>query len=364
MITLPRVLQVLDRGNLAGTELHVLRLSERLVERGWQIDLAVSFEGPILRQFERVGIPIHKVSRSWRFSSAYIAGLRRIVREKKIAIVHAHSGRAASVAARLGGAIAVETRHGLGPIARDPRSLRLRREAMLCWLSDRTVTVCACDRDLLVACGLPADRVVHVPNGVPEPAAKPVLDPAGAPLRLAFVGRLAVQKDPLFLVELCTLLEQLEPDRWRLTIAGTGPLEGELRRGFERAKLGPRIEWMGEISQTERIWNRVDLLLLPSRWEGQPLVVLEAMAAGVPTLASRIDPLVELLDRPPAAGVTEDRDPSLWCGILRSLAGRSERWATLSRGARRRFDMDHRIEAMVERIESVYRSAFAQRRPR
>lgn len=355
-----RVLQVLDRGDRAGTEMHALYLSEGLLRRGWDVELAVSHAGPVVAEFERLGVRVHAVARPGRRSPGLIASLARLIRRRGIQVVHAHSGRAPSLAARLAGAVAIETRHGLGPVRRSPRSLRLRREAALCRLSHHTVTVCACDRTLLVAAGLPAARAVHVDNGVPDrPTTRQDRASNSGPIRLAFVGRLVEQKDPLALVPICLALQRLVPNGWCLIVAGSGPLEDELRSGFHEQGLDGRIEWLGEILPEEVPWDRTDLLLLPSRWEGQPLAALEAMAAGVPTLGSRIDPLVELLERPPAAGVAAEPDPARWGEVISGMARMPDRWRLLAGQARRRFEEDHRIEPMVERIEAIYRAALA-----
>ncbi len=354
-----RVLQVIDCGNRAGTEIHVLRLSEGLRDRGWQVELAVSREGPILDEFRGAGIPIHHVSRGRGWDPRYLQRLRGVIRERRIEILHAHSGRFPVLAARREDLPAVETRHGLGAIRREGSSLRMRREAFASRAARMTMTVCACDRDLLVAAGLPEARVVHVPNGIPAECLRRVERAREDPFRLAFIGRLAEQKNPLFLIELGRALDRLAGDAWKLVVAGRGPLEGALRQGFEAVGAAARVEWMGELDRVDALLSRSDLLLLPSRWEGQPLVALEAMAAGVPILGARIDPLVELLEGSPAAGMTQPTDPPSWGMAVLDLARSPDRWTALSHGARERFERNHCLEPMVERIAEIYRRVLA-----
>ena len=109
---------------------------------------------------------------------------------------------------------------------------------------------------------------------------------------LLTVGRLAVQKDQATLLD---ALARLKDRRWRLTIVGDGPLRGDLERQAALLGLASRITFAGFVDPLPH-YAAADLFLLPSRWEGFPAVALEALAAGLPVIATDCAPgLTELL---------------------------------------------------------------------
>ena len=147
--------------------------------------------------------------------------------------------------------------------------------------------------------GLPASRVVTIPNGVDvaaladaRPASRAALDvPRDAPV-LLFAGRLDVQKDPLTLL---AAFESLRRPDAHLLIAGDGPLADPVRRWCDTHPAGPRVRRLGRRDDLPALMKLADALVLPSRWEGTPNVVLEAVAAGTPVVATAVDGTAEVL---------------------------------------------------------------------
>ena len=117
----------------------------------------------------------------------------------------------------------------------------------------------------------------------PGSAAPGVPPPDGRPVVLA-VGRLAAQKGFGVLLDAAARWRDLEPEP-RLVIAGDGPLAGEL--SARAAALGVRAEFLGRRDDVPALLASADVFVLPSRWEGQPLVLQEALRAGVPVVATR-----------------------------------------------------------------------------
>ncbi len=149
--------------------------------------------------------------------------------------------------------------------------------------------------------GLPADRVVVIPNGVdverfstappvgPESLGVPPQSPT-----VLFAGRLDPQKDPLLFVEMAARVARLRPEA-RFLIAGDGPLRSAVARQVEMQGLTETVRLLGRRADVASLMRSAACLALCSRWEGMPNVVLEAMAAGIPVVATDVEGVRELV---------------------------------------------------------------------
>jgi glycosyltransferase involved in cell wall biosynthesis len=140
-------------------------------------------------------------------------------------------------------------------------------------------------------------------------------------------------------------LRQAKPDlRWKLLLVGSGPEQARLEAAVQRLALGNRILFAGHRSNVLPFLQLSNLMVLPSHSEGSPHVVLEAMAAGVPIVATRVGGVPEILEDAETAVLVPPRDPAaLASGIARVLASETMA-ASLAANARevlrRRFSHD------------------------
>jgi starch synthase (maltosyl-transferring) len=157
---------------------------------------------------------------------------------------------------------------------------------------------------------LPAEKLVVIPNGVDisrftnvKPADLASLGVRGQRL-VTFIGRLDVQKGlPQLLATAGDWLRRL-PD-CDLLLVGEGPLETALRQQCHDAGIQQRVHFAGWRADIPAILAASSLLVLASAWEGMPNTVLEAMAAGLPVVATRVEGVGELL----GAGLQEQSVP-------------------------------------------------------
>ncbi|QDU67430.1 glycosyltransferase [Engelhardtia mirabilis] len=199
----------------------------------------------------------------------------------------------------------------LGPL------LALNLRAAGHWTAVSADLVRAMDR----LAGLPG-RGRLVPNGVDaerfrpgdrgEACARIGLAPGG-PLVLV-VGHLIPRKDPLLALE---VFRRGAPEAARLVFVGRGPLEGELRAAIDRAGLSERVQLVGEAEPDTLAdyYRAADVLLLTSHREGRPNVVLEALASGLPVVASAVGGTPELLANLPGS-LAPDGDVEAFCERL------------------------------------------------
>ena len=198
---------------------------------------------------------------------------------------------------------------------------------------------------------------VAVPGSFAAAAGAGSVPPAAGP-RVGFVGRVAAVKDVVTFVRACSLIAAEVPGAEFVVV---GPLHHQplyAERCIEEARrlgLGERISFVGA-ADPQPWYATFDALVLTSVSEAQPLVALEAMAAGVPVVATAVGGVPELL-----AGVgllTPARDPRATArAVVRLLSDRSLH-ASLAAAGRAHVEAAHGVERMVTAYESLYRSAL------
>jgi glycosyltransferase involved in cell wall biosynthesis len=232
--------------------------------------------------------------------------LTRFVRRGGYDVVHTHSSKAGilgRIAARLVGVpIVVHTVHGWGFTPEQPM-LVYRFYAWLERLCARwcqaLVVVAWPDRDEGLALGIGrASQYRLIRSGIEIEAYRDVgLSREQARARLGLpleafivgsVGRLSPQKAPLDLVGAFAEVARQREDA-HLVLVGDGPLRGEVEREAARAGLARRLHLMGLRRDVPELLRALDVLALTSRWEGLPRVIPQAMAAGLPIVATRVD---------------------------------------------------------------------------
>jgi glycosyltransferase involved in cell wall biosynthesis len=277
------------------------------------------------------------------------------MRRERPDIVHANSskagvlGRMAAVLARV--PIRVFTVHGWAFKAYSGLPSALYRSADRLMARATTITICVTETER--AAGLAArtcsgERTVVIPNAVDVDAA-PCARHDGDPPRIVTVGRLARPKDPLTLVR---ALARVHDHPFYALIVGAGPdrpvVEAEIRRlGLERA-----VELCGPRRDVPDLLSRSDLFALASRSEGGPLSVLEAMAAGLPVVASDVGGVRELVVDGATGTLVPAGDPDALAAALELLLADPELRRRLGAAGRERvrerFDLSALRRAHLE----------------
>jgi glycosyltransferase involved in cell wall biosynthesis len=375
----PRVLMVVESSS-GGTGRHVLDLSEGLARRGCDVHVLYSTgraDRFFLDRINRLAgvrfatLPMRTSIHPSDFSAVRAA--RRYVSEfGPFDAIHGHSSKGGAVArlAAFGkGAAAFYTLHGF--IIMDPLLARWKRafylvvELALALRTSRIIAVAPEERREAVRLGLGRDRVALIPNGVGPAALTPRgearraigIDDDSAPV-IGFVGRFVTQKAPDLLVRAMALVAA-RCRRARLALVGTGPLQPELRELVAALGIGDKILWLGE-RPADSVLAAFDVFAMSSRKEGLPYVVLEAMAAGLPVVAtdsSGVDSLVATGEN----GVVVPRgDAAAFGEALAALVADPALRERYGRGSLARIQ-NFTIDAMVEQTLALYAEAAARR---
>lgn len=356
-----------------GVERHVLGVLDGLHKAGIGTLLILFHDGELAVQArvqgaEVVVLPNRNLS-LWSTARA----LARVFEWRGIDLVHVHGYKAAvfcSLARRWYPLPVVKTEHGLPePTGRNPvRALRNR----VYYFSDRTATrltcsaVCYVTKDLLAHYrqahrGL---RTVVIPNGIagmdrndfPRP-------PEFAPesFNLVIVGRLDRVKGIEFAID--ALGTAALPKDVRLNIVGAGPSDTDLRALTEARGLGRQVQFLGFRRNVYDYLAHCDALLMPSLHEGLPYTLLEAMALGVPILASRVGGLAEVLQDEVTALLVAPRDANAIAQAIRRLYDDQQTRQSLGRECRRLHEAKYSLKAMIHSYLGLYRAVLTPNGP-
>jgi glycosyltransferase involved in cell wall biosynthesis len=190
----------------------------------------------------------------------------------------------------------------------------------------------------------------------------PASDTPGAPPAplVGVIGRLSPEKGVDVFVDACAQL-RAAGERFAAVIAGDGVDHQALVARVAALGLGDAVHFLGPVAAVSSFYAQVDLVVLPSRSEGLPNVLLEALHGDVPVVATRVGAVPEVLDGEPAAGpVVPPEDPAALAAAMRAtwhLRGDPAARAARARVAAR-FSMARRMEA----LDTLYRAAVAARR--
>lgn len=312
-------------------------------------------------------VATHRDGSKWTKLAAFIAGASRFAVELvrfRPDLIHLHSSADASFIrkatllwiSRLARVPVVFHMHGSDFEYFYTESPRLLQSAIRCTLSRADAVVALGDAWAATLRSIAPDaRIVVVPNAV-RPA-QPVRQPApGEPVRVVFLGRIGERKGTFRLLQAWALLDSPAAT---LTIAGDGDIEGA-RRFIRELGLKDRVEvrdWMSPEAAGELL-GRSHVLVLPSRNEGQPMAVIEAMARGLCIVASGVGGLTELIGGGCGVIVSPDDVDSIAAG-LRSVIEDAELRSRYGAAAFDRVTERYDVRTVVRRLDSLYRDVTA-----
>jgi glycosyltransferase involved in cell wall biosynthesis len=371
------VLHVCDKFGVAGSSIHgVSRLFSwwfpRYDAERFQVSLC-GLKGPEpgSRSLEAQGIPVRHLGRG-RFDPRILTDLVRLARERGARILHVHGYAAADfgrLAARRVGAALVLHEHFADP--RMPPYQALADRA-LASLTDRAIAVSESTRDFLVReRHVPAHRVRLIWNGAPLDEFAPVAAatalatrrqlgvPADA-LVIGSIGRLNEQKGHRYLLEAAAPVLASVPGA-RLLIVGDGDLMGPLREQARALGVADRVIFAGHRDDIPAVLGAVDVFCISSTYEGTPLTLFEAMAAGKAIVSTAVDGCREIIEDGVTGLLVPPRDPAtlaLRLQELLTIPGRREALAREARRASARYDIRRCVEAM----QDLYDEVLAERR--
>jgi glycosyltransferase involved in cell wall biosynthesis len=264
-------------------------------------------------------IPVLSAKRRSRYDFAFLFRMVKLIREAQPSVIHTHGyhgklwGR---LAARMAGVRnIIHTEHNS-----DFRANLCQRAVNFALHRSTHAIVTFTDtlaERLVVEDRVPKERIVVIPNGVPQPLRKlrwpvPHIDPpiAEGTKLILHVGRLMKVKNQQLAIAACRELMDLRPSqRFCLLLVGAGPDEAMLRRQAASLGIADRVRFLGYRDDVDNLMRRCNVLLITSLNEAMPLTALEAMYAGIPIVSTPWKGAAELLEFGRLGNVAPNYDP-------------------------------------------------------
>jgi glycosyltransferase involved in cell wall biosynthesis len=297
-----RLLLLITLAEVGGAQTYVRLLLPALCEQ-FDVTVAAWGPGPLREVAEGAGaryVALQHVRRPlspWRDALGLLE-LYRLCRLVRPEIVHANSSKAGALG-RLAAALArvpirMFTVHGWAFEAYPGLTGTVYRWADRLMRRLTTATICVAENERqrglrARTCDRRRTWVIH--NAV-DVAAAPAADPSAEPVTVVSVGRFAYPKDFATLIRALALLA---PGSFRAAIAGDGPDRAELERELHGLGLTETVDMLGEVGDVPALLARSSVFVLSTRSEGLPISVIEAMAAGLPVVASSVGGIPELV---------------------------------------------------------------------
>jgi glycosyltransferase involved in cell wall biosynthesis len=370
-----RVLDLRDTYEIGGPGKTILETFRAMDPRRFELHLGVfltrgeSPDTPFTRAARDCGMPVHLIEGRNQFDPRLIWRTARLVRRLGIDIVHAHEVKSDAIsylASFLVRTRVMTTLHGW--IGNSPRQrLFTAIDKRLARRFDRVVVVSALMRDEMAAAGVGNGHLRLVHNGIVlsryRPTGSKLLaeitgTPGPGPV-LASVGRLSAEKGHADLIDALAIV-RARGHAVTAVLVGDGPERARLIERIRDRQLDGTVHLPGYLEQPQRILEETDLAVLPSHTEGLPNAALEAMAMGVPVLATAVGGTPEVITDGVTGRLVPSRSPAALADAIEDFVLRPEPWRAMAGAARAVVQREFDFEARTRRMEAIYAELLAE----
>jgi len=356
-----RIVQICSARDLGGGEKHLADLANALATRGHDVYAIVVPRSPLcgeLSALPKQNIVELPMRNSLNLISVF--KLARFLRERRIEIIHAHVARdyplAALAASRANGTQLVLTRHVLFQLHKTHR-LTLRNVARVIAVSravfDSLRAQRVFDRSKLTVVynGIDVDRFAGTRKEMADKR-------PDSRFRVGMIGHIAPIKGHKEFLRAAAIVCQRRDDVDFVIVGEDKSYKGENRRRIEKLiaelKIGPRVKLVGWTNDVAKMLGGFDLFVSPARAEPFGLTIVEAMAAGVPVLATMSEGACEIIDPDQTGRLVPLRDVDALAGAIDELLSDPHECQRLSANAQRAVRERFSLARMVDETEDVY----------
>ncbi len=359
---------------VGGAEQHLLSVILGIDRSRFEpIVCCLGAKGDIGLEIERLGTQVVSLNRMHhkRWDFHIIADVKRLIRSRRVDLVHTHLYHANAygrIAARMAGGVkgVVATVHNVYPATKLKRRCLNR---LLAGFTDRIIAISdAVKADIVRYDWVPPQKVEVIPNGIDIRSFDRPVDRLAVRRQLGIppddvvigsVSRLERQKGHVDLINAFHRLAGSDPNVW-LVLVGDGSLRPALEQQVADLGLAKRVIFAGARRDIVELLNGMDLFVSASLWEGQGISVLEAMAARLPVVATRVGGTREVVEDGVSGLLVPPQDDRALAQAIESVMREPERRRILGEAGRARVEERFSARAMLDRLERLYTQIASQ----
>ncbi len=348
--------------DIGGQEKLLIEFARHADHRRFKLTfVSLGGRGVVADDLESCGCAVVALGQPSGLKPSLIIRLARLFRELRPGVVHSHDNRSllyAAPAARLAGVPRrIHTRHGRS-VGATPRQIRMVR--LVSGLVHRFVCVSGDVEALSIAEGIRPSRLLTIRNGIDlERFAFTGPAPDGP---VVTVSRLSPEKGVDNIVRAAAIAIRQNPEL-RIEVAGDGPCLPEVRQMIAELGLEGQVSLLGTVRDVPSLLARAGLFVLPSRSEGVSLTLLEAMARGLPVVATKVGGTPEVVVDGETGILVPPEDPQALAEAIIRVRGDHEAARRMGEVGRRRVERLFDIRRMVADYEALYRETSDLRDP-
>ena len=353
------LLEIIGASIVGGMETYVLRLLERLPQDTFRVTCLCVAEGKLTSQLRDIGCSVHitPITDEPDWQSILLGA--SLVRADAIDVIHAHLPNAHSLAgilSRLTDTPAIATVHG--------RYLSMRDFEVHKLMNTHINVVAKTAYFQALTLGVPSTKLRFIPNGIDtkifHPAPKSnylhslIKIPPEAPL-VGFIGRLSPEKGPEMFVRVAQLAHK-RLKNCHFVLMGEGPMRRELQDEIDQHDLTGHIHMVGLQRDMTKIYPCLDLVVSTSYSEAMPLVIVEAMASGLPVVATNVGGVVDIVEVGGTGLLKQPGDTEGLANDVVTLMTSNSTRIRMGEAARKRVEEKFDLSDIVAQTAQVLRS--------
>ncbi len=362
------VLHLINGEHYAGAERVQDLLALWLPRFGVEVTLACVKPDKFPRRRQCQETPLLEVPMRTRWDLRVVRTLAQVVAQRKVQLVHSHTPRTALVAAVLVRRVGIPWVHHVhGHTATEARRRGWARlvgwvERQVVRRADRLVAVSETAARYFLRQGFPQQQIAVVPNGIAGPEELPPRHPPQPPWTLGLVGLWRPRKGLEVALEALAWINRRVAPPAVLHVVGpfeTPPYQQEIQQLTCRLGLERQVRYLGFRQDVAAQLEQMDLLLFPSILpEGMPMVLLEALAWGVPVVASRVPGVVDVVVPGESGLLVPPGESQALASAALELLGSPQRWQQLRRRGFQRRRACFSAEKMAQEVASLYQAVL------
>lgn len=366
-----KILQVSSAPTLGGGEVHVIDLCQALWQRGHEVHLAARPHSLLLDRLAAQPVTLHPLPLRNSLDIGSAHRLSRIVQQRQIDIIHGHVARdylVCALARRLAGrSQLVLTRHHYLPLKRNWGYRHLFRQVGKIIAVSESVR-----RSLIASLDLSPSQVVTIPNWVNLDEYRQLPDGQQARARfglhhrfvVGMVGQMTPAKGQEEFIRAASLIAASRADVLFLIVGEEQDqrqrFTEHLRRLADELALGDQLQFLGQVEDVPWLFAGLTVVVLPSWHEAFSIALIQAMAAGLPVIASDVGGPAEIITHGVTGLLVPPRQVEALAQAVNRLLDDPDLRAHLGAAARKEVQTRFEREKIIDQIESVYGDVLKQ----